>query len=53
MNSKGHLITSLIKSGLRIAGCVFAIKMNSIIPIASAFFTAELFGIMEELVDKR
>lgn len=53
MNSKGHLIISLIKSTIRIIGAMAAFIENSVIPIAAGLIIAEIGGIAEELIDKR
>ncbi len=53
MNSKGHLILSLAKSAVRVAGGVAVLVTNSIIPWAVGVIVAEIGGVMEELVDKR
>ena len=53
MNSKGHLIISLAKSGIRVAGGIIALATLSIIPLAIGIIVAEIGGVLEELVDKR
>lgn len=53
MNSKGHLILSLIKSVLRIVGCLFAICEGNYTFAFWMLAGAEAIGIGEELVDKR
>lgn len=53
MNSKGHLVISLIKSGIRIVGSLVAINTKSVHPIAACFLLAEILGVLEEIVDKR
>lgn len=53
MNSKGHLIISLAKSAVRVAGGIVALTTKSIIPLAVGVIVAEIGGILEELVDKR
>ena len=53
MNSKGHLIISLVKSGIRVAGGVVALAKKSVIPLAISVMIAGVGGILEELVDKR
>lgn len=53
MNSKGHLVISLVKSGIRVAGGIVALITNSVIPLAIGVMVAEIGGVMEELVDKR
>jgi hypothetical protein len=53
MKSKGHLWTSLIKSLIRIGGCLLALQYNNL-SIALVFLAgAEILGIVEELVDLR
>lgn len=53
MNSIGHLAISIVKSGLRIGACAWAIESGSIVALALGFLAAEVLGIAEELVDKR
>lgn len=53
MNSKGHLIISLVKSGIRVAGGIIALAIDSVIPLAIGVMMAEIGGVLEELVDKR
>lgn len=53
MNSKGHLFISIIKSSLRISGCIMAFITYNLYILAVCFGIAELLGIAEELVDKR
>jgi hypothetical protein len=53
MKDKGHFITSLIKSVFRICGCVFSAITNTIYPLITLFIIAELFGILEEIFDRR
>ena len=53
MNSKGHLITSAVKSSVRIISCVCSLAKHSLIVLAGGFLLAELLGIVEELVDNR
>lgn len=53
MNSKGHLVISLAKSGIRVAGGIIALATLSIIPLAIGIIVAEIGGVLEELVDKR
>ena len=53
MNSRGHLLLSIVKSCVRISGCVIAIATYNWIWIAGLFGAAELLGIAEELVDNR
>lgn len=57
MNS--HFKISLIKSILRILGCIIAIivcfwsKTSAIIVLSSALLIAEILGILEEIKDPR
>lgn len=53
MNSKGHLIVSLAKSAIRVAGAIVTLITKSIIPVAIGVMVAEVGGVLEELVDKR
>lgn len=53
MNSKGHLIVSLVKSSLRIGGCIISLINASLEVLCLSFLAAELLGIIEELLDKR
>lgn len=56
MNSKWHLISSILKSILRIAGCIYVIlnpTFNGVKVLAVLFALAEILGILEELGDKR
>ena len=53
MNSKGHLIISLIKSGIRIIGCGLALCHNSLLILDGALILAEVLGVIEETVDQR
>lgn len=53
MNSKGHLIISLAKSTVRVAGGIVTLITKSIIPLTVGVIVAEIGGVMEELVDKR
>lgn len=53
MNSKGHLIISLAKSGIRIAGGIISLVTKSFTPLAISIIIAEAGGVAEELVDKR
>lgn len=58
-----HFTTSIIKSALRLIGCLGALvgyfidsKLGlsvGVMILALTFFIAEIFGIVEELVDKR
>jgi hypothetical protein len=47
---KGHFYVSLIKSVLRLAGCLFAAYTGSVVALAIFFAVAEILGIAEELV---
>ena len=47
---KGHFYVSLIKSGLRLAGCLIAAYTGSIVALALFFAVAEFLGIVEEVV---
>ncbi len=53
MNSKGHLIISLVKSGVRVMGGIVTLVTRSIIPLAVGVMVAEIGGVLEELVDER
>lgn len=53
MNSKGHLIISAVKSVLRMGSCVAACACKSLKILCIGLGLAELFGVIEELVDKR
>jgi hypothetical protein len=53
MNSKGHLLISLVKSAIRLTSCIIAYVIHVWEVIAIGFIIAELWGIVEELVDKR
>ena len=53
MNSKGHLIISLVKSFVRVTGGIITLVTNSVIPLAIGVMVAEIGGVLEELVDKR
>jgi len=44
-----HFYISLVKSGVRILGCVVALFTGSFIWLASGFLLAEILGIAEEL----
>ena len=52
MNSKGHLIISLIESPI-IIGAIATLISRSVVPIAAGLIIAEIGGIAEELIDKR
>ena len=47
--SKKHFYISLVKSALRILGCIVVLLGGGIIYLASAFLLAELLGIAEEM----
>ena len=47
--SKKHFYISLVKSALRIIGCVAVLLGGGIIYLESAFLLAELLGIAEEM----
>ena len=47
--SKKHFYISLVKSGLRIAGCIALLGWKDIGLFALAFLVAEILGIAEEL----
>lgn len=47
--SKKHFYISLVKSALRILGCIAVLLGGGIIYLASAFLLAELLGIAEEM----
>ena len=53
MNSKGHLIVSLVKSAIRVIGAIVTLTTDSVIPVAIGIIIAEIGGVLEELVDKR
>ena len=53
MNSKWHFRISLIKSGLRILGCLSAIYYYDWTKLALGLFLAEFLGIAEEIKDER
>lgn len=53
MNSKGHLLISLMKSAVRVIGGVVALIKHSVIPLAIGIIIAEVGGVLEEIVDKR
>ena len=52
MNSKWHLYISLVKSAIRIVGCIFGLK-GSLKGISLMFLMAEGLGVLEEVGDKR
>jgi hypothetical protein len=47
--SRKHFYISLIKSGLRLAGCLVAAYTSSVVLLALFFAAAEFLGIAEEL----
>jgi hypothetical protein len=47
---KGHFYVSLIKSGVRLAGCLVTAYTGSVITLAIFFAIAEFIGIAEEIV---
>lgn len=49
----GHFGISLVKSILRIVGCVFVIQHGNVVNMAWCFLIAEALGILEEVCDKR
>jgi hypothetical protein len=53
MNDKGHFYVSLLKSALRIIGCVHYLATFSVVPFVSLFLAAEVLGIVEEIFDRR
>jgi hypothetical protein len=54
MKDKGHFYISLIKSLLRIAGCIYlTIWFPIILPFSLLFLGAEVLGILEEIADRR
>lgn len=56
MNSKGHLICSVIKSILRMLGCFLIILqpiLDTLRYLGVLFLLAELLGILEEFLDMR
>ena len=53
MNSKGHFLISAGKSAIRIIGCVVGVLNKSIAIIGCSLIAAEVFGVLEELVDNR
>lgn len=53
MNSKWHLITSILKSVIRIVGCIIGVCLKSVSIVGGSIVIAELLGIAEELGDKR
>ena len=53
MNSKGHLIVSLVKSAIRVIGAIVTLTTDFVIPMSIGIIIAEIGGVLEELVDKR
>jgi hypothetical protein len=53
MKDKGHFYISLIKSAIRILGCIICITQGSVVILAVGLLLAEILGIVEEVVDKR
>ena len=54
VKDKGHFIISILKSAVRILACVvLLVDTSKILFFSSMFLFAELFGIAEELADKR
>jgi len=53
MNSKEHLVYSIVKSLIRIFSCMACLINENILTLAFGFLIAELLGIMEELCDER
>ena len=49
---KMHYYISLVKSGVRIAGCIGAVVLQSITLLAVSFLLAEILGILEEVIDQ-
>ena len=47
--SKKHFYISLVKSGLRLAGCLIAAYTGSVVVLAFFLGFAEVLGIAEEL----
>jgi len=47
--SNKHFYISLIKSGLRLTGCLVAAYTSSVVLLALFFAAAEFLGILEEL----
>ncbi len=46
-----HYYISLVKSGIRIAGCIVAVLFQSITILAISLLVAEILGILEEVID--
>jgi hypothetical protein len=47
--SNKHFWISMIKSGVRIVGCIIALLTGSVAWLAGGFLIAEILGIAEEL----
>ena len=47
--SKRHFYISMVKSAVRLAGCLFAAATSSVVMLALFFAVAEFIGIVEEL----
>jgi hypothetical protein len=52
MNTRGHLVISLIKSVIRMIACLIAVigSLSIIWVLPVGFFIAEMLGVAEELV---
>ncbi len=46
-----HYYISLVKSGVRILGCMGAMVYSSVLILALSFLLAEVLGILEEVID--
>jgi len=46
-----HYYISLVKSAIRIGGCLWAWASMSIVVLAVSFLIAELLGILEEVIE--
>lgn len=46
-----HYKISMVKSAIRIGGCIWAWASMSIVVLAISFLIAELLGILEEVID--
>lgn len=44
-----HFVVSILKSGVRILGCVLGVTLQSISIMAIFFLVAEVLGIIEEI----
>jgi len=47
--SKKHFYISMVKSAVRIAGCVLTLYTGHVLWLAGGFLVAEFLGIAEEL----